>query len=84
MNPAHASTIKVFGTEFYLEACRLMLEVMGTGGTFRAGSSAALLNDRIGFLLRGLHILTFGGGVNEMQRDLICMFGLSMPVMPRF
>jgi hypothetical protein len=61
-----------------------MLEVMGASGTFRAGSSAALLNDRIGFLLRGLHILTFGGGVNEMQRDLICMFGLSMPVMPRF
>jgi alkylation response protein AidB-like acyl-CoA dehydrogenase len=84
MNPAHASCIKVFGTEFYLEACRLMLEVMGSAGTFRAGSSAALLNDRIGFLLRGLHILTFGGGVNEMQRDLICMFGLSMPVMPRF
>ena len=27
---------------------------------------------------------TFGGGVNEMQRDLICLFGLSMPVMPRF
>jgi hypothetical protein len=84
LNPAHASTIKVFGTEFYVEACRLMLEVLGTAGTFRPGSSEAALNGRIGFLLRGIHILTFGGGVNEMQRDLICLFGLSMPVMPRF
>ena len=84
LNPAHASTIKVFGTEFYMEACRLMLEILGPAGTLRAGSPEAALNDRIGFLLRGLHILTFGGGTNEMQRDLICMFGLGMPVMPRF
>lgn len=84
LNPAHASTIKVFGTEFYLEACRLMLEVLGVTGTFRPGSPAAALNGRVGQLLRAVHILTFGGGTNEMQRDLICLFGLGMPVMPRF
>ncbi len=71
LNPAHASTIKVFGTEFYMEACRLMLEVLGTAGTFRPGSTEAALNGRVGFLLRGIHILTFGGGTNELQRDLI-------------
>jgi len=84
MNPAHASMIKVFGTEFYLEACRTMLEVMGPAGTFRPGTPDAALAGRVGYLLRAIHILTFGGGVNEMQRDLICLFGLSMPVMPRF
>jgi hypothetical protein len=84
MNPAHASTIKVFGTEFYLEACRLMLEVLGQPGTLRKGSPEALLGGRIEFLLRSIHILTFGGGTNEMQRDLIALFGLGMPVMPRF
>jgi alkylation response protein AidB-like acyl-CoA dehydrogenase len=84
LNPAHASTIKVFGTEFYLEACRLMLEILGVTGTFRPGSPAAALNGRVGQLLRAVHILTFGGGTNEMQRDLICLFGLGMPVMPRF
>jgi hypothetical protein len=84
LNPAHASTIKVFGTELYLEACRVMLEILGPAGNVRAGSPEAALNGRIGFLLRSIHILTFGGGTNEMQRDLICMFGLSMPVMPRF
>jgi alkylation response protein AidB-like acyl-CoA dehydrogenase len=28
---------------------------------------------------RSLLILTFGGGTNEIQRDLIAMFGLGMP-----
>jgi 3-oxocholest-4-en-26-oyl-CoA dehydrogenase alpha subunit len=84
MSPAHASSIKVFGTEFYLEACRLLLEVMGAAAPLRRGSPDAVINGRIEFLLRTIHILTFGGGTNEMQRDLICLFGLGMPVMPRF
>ncbi len=84
LNPAHASSIKVFGTEFYLEACRSMLEILGAAATIRGGSPEAVLNGRIGFLARGLHILTFGGGTNEMQRDLIALFGLGMPVQPRF
>src|SRR5262249_12534189 len=84
MNPAHASSIKVFGTEFYLEACRTMLEIMGASAALRAGSPAAILRDRVGRLMRGIHILTFGGGTNEMQRDLIALFGLGMPVQPRF
>ncbi|HZR81670.1 MAG TPA: acyl-CoA dehydrogenase family protein [Candidatus Binatia bacterium] len=84
LNPAHASSIKVFGTEFYLEACRLMLEVIGPTANLRPGSPEAALNGDIARMLRGIHILTFGGGTNEMQRDLIALFGLSMPVMPRF
>jgi hypothetical protein len=84
MNPAHASAIKVFGTELYLEACRAMLEILGPAGTFRPGSPEAALGGRVGQLLRAIHILTFGGGTNEMQRDLIALFGLGMPVQPRF
>jgi hypothetical protein len=34
-------------------------------------------------LYRGLMILTFGGGVNEVQRDLIALFGLGLPRIPR-
>jgi alkylation response protein AidB-like acyl-CoA dehydrogenase len=84
LNPAHASTIKVFGTEFYLEAYRLMLEILGNAANFRPGAPEAVLNGRVGFMLRTIHVLTFGGGTNEMQRDLIALFGLSMPVQPRF
>ena len=39
--------------------------------------------DRLGTLLRGLHVLTFGGGTNELQRDLIALFGLGLPPSPR-
>ena len=35
-----------------------------------------MIRGRIGFMLRAIHILTFGGGTNEMQRDLIALFGL--------
>jgi hypothetical protein len=79
LDPAAASTIKVFGTEFYMEAARLLLEVIGSVAHVQEGSPGAVLNGRIEALLRSLHILTFGGGTNEMQRDLIAVFGLGMP-----
>ena len=85
LNPADASTIKVFGTEFYMEACRLLLEVIGPAGDApRRARRRRCSRGRVERLLRGMHILTFGGGTNEMQRDLIAIFGLSMPGMPRF
>lgn len=83
LNPAHASTLKVFGTEFYIEAYRLMMEILGPTAALRPGSPEAALNGRIGSFARAMHILTFGGGTNEMQRDLIALFGLGMPVQPR-
>lgn len=82
-DPAAASTIKVFGTESYVEGLRLLQEVLAPTGHLRPGSPDAPLGGRIEHLLRGLHILTFGGGTNEMQRDLIAVFGLGMPGSPR-
>jgi alkylation response protein AidB-like acyl-CoA dehydrogenase len=74
-----ASTIKVFGTEFYLEAFRLLMEVVGPASYLRRGSPEALLRSRLEQNYRSLIILTFGGGVNEVQRDLIAMFALGLP-----
>jgi alkylation response protein AidB-like acyl-CoA dehydrogenase len=78
LDVADASTTKVFGTEFYLEAFRLMGEILGER-TYLADGTDAVLRGRIERLYRSLVILTFGGGVNEVQRDLIAMFGLGMP-----
>jgi alkylation response protein AidB-like acyl-CoA dehydrogenase len=75
----HCSAIKVFGTEFYLEAFRLLFEVLGPPGYLKAGTPGAVLASRLETLYRGMLILTFGGGTNEMQRDLISMFSLSFP-----
>ena len=47
------------------------------------GSPGAVIRGRVERMLRGMHILTFGGGTNEMQRDLIAIFGLGMPGSPR-
>jgi len=74
-----ASTTKVFGTEFYLEAFRLLMEVLGPTSYLRRGSPEALLRSRLERNYRSLIILTFGGGVNEVQRDLIAMFALGLP-----
>lgn len=43
------------------------------------GGLGAVSNGALEANYRGLTILTFGGGVNEVQRDLISIFGLGMP-----
>jgi alkylation response protein AidB-like acyl-CoA dehydrogenase len=79
LDVADASTVKAFGTEFYLDAFRLLFEIVGQRGYLRPGSADAVLQSRLERLYRGMLILTFGGGTNEIQRDLIAMFGLGMP-----
>ena len=79
LDVADASTIKVFGTEFYMEAFRLMMEVVGQAGYLTRGTPEAVLAGRLEMYARSLVILTFGGGTNEIQRDLIAIFGLGLP-----
>ncbi len=79
LHPAEASTVKVFGSEFYIEAYRLLLEVLGQIGYVRDGSPEAVLQGRLERMYRTMLILTFGGGTNEVQRDIIAMAGLGMP-----
>ena len=83
VNPADSSSIKVFGTEFFTDAYRLLMEVIGQAAALQPGSPEAELSSRLDRGFQGTLILTFGGGVNEIQRDLIAMFGLGMPRMPR-
>jgi len=84
LDVADASSIKVFGTEWYLESLRLLMEVVGQRGYLKRGSPEAVVTGHLETLYRGLLILTFGGGTNEIQRDLIGMFGLKLPRAPRF
>jgi alkylation response protein AidB-like acyl-CoA dehydrogenase len=79
LDVADASTTKVFGTEFYMEAFRLMLEVVGQAGYLTRDTPEAVLAGRLEMYARSLVILTFGGGTNEIQRDLIAIFGMGLP-----
>ena len=83
LDPADSSVTKVYGTEFFCEAYRMLLEVFGPAGYLRRGSLGAVLRGRIERAYQGTLFLTFGGGTNEIQRDLICLFGLGMPRVPR-
>lgn len=79
LDMAKASTAKVYGSEFFVELYRLLLEVMGPAGSIAAGSPGAVLQGKLEFRWRVGSILTFGGGANEVQRDIIAMAGLWMP-----
>ncbi len=76
---ADASATKVFGTEFALECYRLLMEVLGAGAIVRFDSAGALLRGRIERYQRSSLILTFGGGTNEVQREIIAAT-LGLPV----
>ena len=80
LTPAEASASKVYGTELAIEAYRLLMEVLGPAATIRSGSPGAALRGRIERAHRAALILTFGGGTNEIQRDIIAATGLRLPV----
>jgi alkylation response protein AidB-like acyl-CoA dehydrogenase len=63
--------------EFAPEA--LATEVLGPAAYLDRTSVGSVLRGRLEMNYRSLLILTFGGGTNEIQRDLIGMFGLGLP-----
>ena len=79
VGPAAASATKVFGTEFAVEAYRLLMEVLGANAQVRSGSPGEVLAGRIERMHRAALILTFGGGTNEIQRDIIAAAALGLP-----
>ena len=77
--PAAASATKVYGTELAIEAYRLLMEVLGANALVRDGSRGAVLRGRVERHRRTALILTFGGGTNEVQRDIIAATALGLP-----
>ena len=74
-----ASAVKVFGSEFFVECYRLLLEIVGRSGTQLTGEPGCLFDGLLEHAYRSATTLTFGGGVNEVQRDIIATVGLSLP-----
>lgn len=79
LHPAESSAVKVFGTEAFMQVYKLLLEVAGAVGTLRRGSEGAVLSGWLETMYRSALVLTFGGGTNEAQRDIIAMAALGMP-----
>ena len=79
MEVALASTTKVYGSESTIEILKKLSEVVGASGLVCEGSAAAALLGELEYEVRASVTLTFGGGTNEIQRELIAQFGLGMP-----
>jgi alkylation response protein AidB-like acyl-CoA dehydrogenase len=79
LEPAMASAAKVHSSEAVIEVYRLLLEVTGMPGAMRPGSAGEVLRGELETEWRHCQINTFGGGVNEVQRELVAMFGLGLP-----
>ncbi len=75
----HCSALKVFGSELNMEGYQLLMEILGPVSYLEPDAPGAVLRSRMQQGTRGSIILTFGGGVNEMQRDLISQFTLGLP-----
>jgi hypothetical protein len=78
MSPADSSAVKVFGVERSIDIYRRLLGVVGATGYLVPGSPGAALQGRLERTARHAQINTFGGGVNEVQREIVASVGLGM------
>lgn len=79
LTPADASAGKVFGSEAGVECVRLLLEVLGRAGFLRPGSPGAELAGALEKAHRDAPVRTFGGGSNEVQREILVQTALGLP-----
>ena len=78
LGPAEASAVKVFGTERAVEVYRIMQGILGPMSHLRDGSDGAVIHGEVERAARAAQINTFGGGVNEIQRELVATAGLGL------
>ena len=79
---ADASITKVYASERLQLACELLEEIVGRHGD-PADEETAALSGWLDVQAKRNTVLTFGGGVNEIQRELIATAGLGLPRVPR-
>jgi alkylation response protein AidB-like acyl-CoA dehydrogenase len=79
---ADASATKVFSSEHLLAIGQSLAETVSRHADAADPETAALLT-WLDVQLKRNTVLTFGGGVNEVQRELIAMAGLGLPRVPR-
>ena len=77
-----ASALKVLSNEIRVSLCGEALQMIGPAGLARHGSSGAQLDSSGATLERQLRDAVtnlFGGGSNDIQRDIIGIHGLGLP-----
>jgi alkylation response protein AidB-like acyl-CoA dehydrogenase len=73
-----ASLLKVLSTEFQTRFYNEALQALGRSGLVKRGSPGEVLNGDIERSLKSSTVLLFGGGSNDVQRDIIATHGLGL------
>ncbi|MEV0183709.1 acyl-CoA dehydrogenase family protein [Streptomyces sp. NPDC050625] len=76
--PGEASGVKFAGTESTVATYRMCQEIVGGAGLVRSGSPGAFGDGELERLNRAAQINTFGGGVSEVQREIVATMRLGM------
>lgn len=79
LTPQDASAVKVYGSEARRDAYAWLMEIVAAAGALKEGSAGAVLHGELERGYRSAVIFTFGGGNNEIQREIISWIGLGMP-----
>jgi 3-oxo-4-pregnene-20-carboxyl-CoA dehydrogenase beta subunit len=82
LDVADASASKVFASDQVQRLGRALAGIVHRYGDL-ADAATGDLADYLDKQAKRNLVLTFGGGVNEVQRELIAMFGLGLPRVPR-
>ncbi|MFD4181351.1 acyl-CoA dehydrogenase family protein [Rhodococcus sp. NPDC058514] len=78
LSGADAGATKAYGTETHIDVYRTLLAILGAAGRIRPESPGALLAGQIEQISRQGMVNTFGGGVNEVLRDMVGTMGLGL------
>ncbi len=76
---AESSMAKVFVSELAQRVSDVGSEILGMAGQLDLTEPSAPLHGRLQWLYRIAPMLAFGGGTNEVQRNIIAMLGYGMP-----
>ncbi|MCZ2525911.1 acyl-CoA dehydrogenase family protein [Streptomyces sp. NPDC059506] len=79
LSAADAGAAKVYGTETHLEVYRTLLGTLGAAGRVRPDSPGAVIAGQLEQISRQGVVNTFGGGVNEVLRDMVATVGVGLP-----
>lgn len=73
-----SAAAKIFGTEAVVTAYGRLQQVLGAAGLLRPGSPGAAIEGRVESLGRRAQNNTFGGGTNEVMREIVAAKTLGM------
>ena len=76
---AESSMAKIWVSELAERVADVGTEILGLDGQLHPNEDEAAVNGRLQWLYRIAPMLQFGGGTNEVQRNIIAMLGYGLP-----